>query len=401
MRILQVSNFYPPYWVGGYEQIAEWVGSGLREAGHEVEVLTGSGSSFQGRPAIHPDLDLDLARLWDGYFGSGIVAREGLAEGLRRHVFSGRNFAACRRVLARFRPDLVSFWNPAFITFSPLWAARLAGVPAVVHLSDTAVNPFRNPHPPRFPASLVTAGRAAFDLVLRAARPRRFVVPSAFLRDKFAAHERLPCVPVEVLHWPVEPTISRRAPPSVARTAWERLLFVGTLIPEKGPHVLLTAFREALRARPQLTLTLVGGGPKAYVDELRAVASDLPVRFSGRLDRGDVIAAYEAHDVLVFPSTWDEPFAVVPPEAMAMGLPVIASRAGGTSEAVVHEQTGLLVAPGDVSGLAAAILRLARDPVLATRLASAGQAWARGEHSFPAFLARIEGLYLDVAGRAS
>jgi glycosyltransferase involved in cell wall biosynthesis len=399
MRVLLVSNFYPPYWVGGYEQIAEWVGSGLRRAGHDVEVLTGRGGALADRPGIHPDLDLDLAGLSEGYFGPGLLAGDDLGEGLSRHVFSRRNFVACRRVLEGFRPDIVSFWNHAFISYSPLLAARVAGVPAIVHLSDTAVNPFRNPHAPRFPAWLAKAGRAGFDFVLRAARPRRFVVPSAFLRDKFAATERLPAAPVHVLHWPVEPTISGRAARRVARASWDRLLFVGTLIPEKGPHVLLAAFREALRTRPQLTLTLVGTGPQAYVDELTAVAGGLPVRFAGRLDRNAVIEAYESHDVLVFPSIWDEPFAVVPPEAMAMGLAVVASSAGGTPEAIVHERTGLLAAPGDVRELAEAVLRLGCDPALARRLAAAGQAWARGEHAFPAFLSRVERLYLDVVGR--
>ena len=140
MRVLQVSNFYPPYWVGGYEQIAEWVACGLRERGHQVEVLTGHGPAFDGRSEIHGNLDLDLGDLWGTYFSRGMVFEDGLRGELRRHVFSTANYAACRRLIKELQPDLVSFWNSAFVSFSPLLAARRQGVPAVMHLSDTTAN---------------------------------------------------------------------------------------------------------------------------------------------------------------------------------------------------------------------------------------------------------------------
>jgi glycosyltransferase involved in cell wall biosynthesis len=400
VRVLQVSNFYPPYWVGGYEQIAEWIASGLRERGHHVEVLTGRGPAFDGRPEIHGELDLDLADLPATYFRTGMTFHDGAAGRFRRHVFSPANYRAARRVIAAVRPDVVSFWNPAFVSFSPLLAARHAGVPAVVHLSDTTANVFRNPHPPIGNPALRAAARAAVDLVLRSARPDRFVVPSHFLKRKLVAGEGLPEARMDVLHWPVEPTVSGGPPPVRGAAARTRLLFVGTLIAEKGVDVLLAAFADALRSRADLTLTIAGDGPAASVESLRQKARGLPVTFAGRLDRAAVTRAYAAHDVLAFPSVWDEPYAVVPPEAMAMGLVVIGTRAGGTPEAVVHEETGLLVPPRDPAALAAAILRVASDGALAERLAAAGQRWARETQSFPAFMDRLERLYGALAKRA-
>lgn len=401
MKILQVSNFYPPYWVGGYEQIAEWVAVGLRERGHQVDVLTGGGPAFAGRPEIHGDLDLPLGDLWGTYFSKGMVFDDGVRGQIRRHVFSRPNFAAARRLIRVLRPDLVSFWNPAFVSFSPLLAARLQGVPAVVHLSDTAANVFRNPHPPLSGALLRPAARMAVDVLLKAVRPAEFVVPSEFLKRKFVGSEGLTACRTAVLHWPVEPTVSRTAPVGRAGTRFSRLLFVGTLIPEKGPDVLLAAFAAAHRERPDLSLTLVGGGPEGYVDSLRRMADGLPVQFTGRLDRAEVTRVYGEHDVLVFPSVWDEPYAVVPPEAMAMGLAVIGTTAGGTPEAVEDERTGLLVPPGDAGALARAILRLAAAPDVAARLAAAGQQWARDGHAFPRFIERVEQLYARVAAAAT
>lgn len=394
MRILLVSNLYPPYWVGGYEQIASWVAEGLAGRGHEVRVLTGRGPAFEGRREIHGVLDLDLADLQRRYF-DGPGRPVGLGSAVRRHVFSLANYRAARRLLHEFPADLVSFWNPALVTHAPLLAARRAGVPAVVHFSDTAANVFRNPHAPDFPWRLHGAAAWAVDRLLGLARPRALIVPSAFLREKLV-REGLPEARVEVLRWPVEPTASARA---VARngTPGTRFLFVGTLIPEKGPDVLVSAFREAVERRPDLCLSLVGEGPPAFRARLEQEARGLPVRFCGRLDRAAVVAAYESHDVLVFPSVWDEPFAVVPLEAMAMGLAVIATSAGGTPEAVAHETTGLLVPPSDPQALAGAMLRLSQDPALAGRLARAGQAWARREQGFDVFLGRLEALYARAA----
>jgi hypothetical protein len=190
MRILLVSNLYPPYWVGGYEQIASWLAAGLQKRGHEVAVLTGQGPAFRGRDDVHGLLDLDLAALTESYFTTGLP-ENGLATSLKRHVFSLRNWRASQTILRSFRPDVVSFWNPAFVTFSPLLAARQAGVPAVVHLSDTTANVFRNPHPPTVPQPLRTLARAAVDGILRAARPARFVVP----RSSFGARDSPPRVP--------------------------------------------------------------------------------------------------------------------------------------------------------------------------------------------------------------
>jgi glycosyltransferase involved in cell wall biosynthesis len=176
---------------------------------------------------------------------------------------------------------------------------------------------------------------------------------------------------------------------------------VGALIPEKGPEVLMEAFRRVASARKDLSLTLVGEGPKEYVASLRRAAEGLPVRFAGRLARPAVIDAYLSHHVLVFPSTWEEPFAVVPLEAMSAGLTVIATATGGTPEAVVDGDTGLLVPPGDPAALADAILRVLGDTELARALAARGRAWARGSRGFDAFMDRLAVVYAESAAPAA
>src|SRR5262249_61399157 len=129
------------------------------------------------------------------------------------------------------------------------------------------------------------------------------------------------------------------------------------------------------------------------VGRLGAAAADLPAPFRGGLEHGDVLREYAQHDVLVFPSIWDEPFAIVPLEAAAMGLAVVATTAGGTPEAFAHGRTALLVPPGDPAALAGAVLALAGDPALFTRLSAAGREHVRRVPRVPGFLARPEDLY--------
>ncbi len=126
---------------------------------------------------------------------------------------------------------------------------------------------------------------------------------------------------------------------------------------------------------------------------LRASAEGLAVRFRGQLAHEEVVRAYLDHDVLVFPSVWDEPFALVPLEAAAMGLAVIATTAGGTSEAFTDGRTALLVPPGKPADLEDAIVRLAENPSLARSLATAGQDHVRQAYDFAAFMERLESLY--------
>lgn len=393
MNILMVSNLYPPYWLGGYELMASWVAEGLRERGHAVQVLTGRGPAFEGQDFIRPDLDLDLAGLCEAHRGQGIAFPRGWTEDWRQHVFNRRNRDACRAAIEQSRPDVVSFWNPAFITFAPLAAAKKARVPAVVHLSDVAANPFRNPHPPAFAWGQRGVARLAVDRVLRNADARAFVVPSTFLGAKLVAEEGLPARRVVVLNWPAPPAFTQATLPLRTTARASRLLFVGSLAPEKGASILLEAFRQAHAEEPELTLTLVGEAGKAQTERLRAMADGLPASFRGRLERPEVIATYADHDILVFPSVWSEPFAIVPLEAMAMGMAVVASSSGGTPEAIQHGKTGLLVPPGDAVRLREGLLRLVRDPALARALGHAGQEWVHETHSFASFLDRLIEIY--------
>ena len=152
------------------------------------------------------------------------------------------------------------------------------------------------------------------------------------------------------------------------------LVVVGALEERKGHAVLLEAL--AILANPRVHLLCAGEGSARAGLEARcaALGLDATVRFLGRVD--DVASVLAAADVMVMPSR-QEGLGVAALEAMAVGLPVIASRVGGLPEAVKDGETGLLVPTGDPAGLAAAIGRLAADPMLARRLGAQGATLVR------------------------
>jgi len=171
------------------------------------------------------------------------------------------------------------------------------------------------------------------------------------------------------------------AAPPAARAAVRRewglgddevaVVALGALEVRKGHAVLLAAAAGLASAAPRLRYVFCGEGRQAKALAGAAAALDGAARLVGF--RRDVAACLAAADIVALPSL-QEGLGVAALEAMAAGRPVVASRVGGLAEAVVHEETGLLVPPGDPTALAAALARLARDPDLRARLGAAGHA---------------------------
>jgi colanic acid/amylovoran biosynthesis glycosyltransferase len=165
-----------------------------------------------------------------------------------------------------------------------------------------------------------------------------------------------------------------------------RLLTVGRLVEKKGLVYALQAVRLARERGVRLRYTIVGDGPLRQ--SLEALAGELRIKeivtFTGWYDQSDVVRQMYAHDVLVAPSVTDrigdqEGIPVTLMEAMATGMPVISTRHSAIPELVTDGESGILVAEGDVEGLAGAIERLARDPATRTSMGRSGQSVVEAE----------------------
>jgi phosphatidylinositol alpha 1,6-mannosyltransferase len=171
-------------------------------------------------------------------------------------------------------------------------------------------------------------------------------------------------------------------------------LHVGRIAAEKNVHVVLEAFDLVRRQRPDLNATLViaGAGPELTRLRNRAPAG---VKFLGNLDRHGVLPTlYASADAFVYASE-TETLGLVVLEAMASGLPVIATPAGGVADNLRDEHNGLAFPPRDAEAMTRCMARVATDETLRKRLSSNARTWAE-ERSWSAELDRLSWSYHEV-----
>jgi glycosyltransferase involved in cell wall biosynthesis len=143
--------------------------------------------------------------------------------------------------------------------------------------------------------------------------------------------------------------------------------FTGRIVERKGVDILVNAFAESMELMPSSILIIVGAGPDE--DKIKNMASKLginnKIRFFGH--SREVIKYYHAADIYVLPSYAEGmPNSLL--EAMACGLPIIASKIGGVVDVIENGKDGILFEPGDISGLSSALVRLSKDVGLRVRL---------------------------------
>ncbi|MBI5878446.1 MAG: glycosyltransferase family 4 protein [Chloroflexi bacterium] len=403
MRLLLINNLYPPYIVGGNEMLAHDVVTELRRRGHTVSIATGRGVRLPDGEAVHGILNLDLDRKEESFLGG----REPTAGDLINwHLFNRRSYQAVRRLIRSTDPELVVVWNLYLASMSPLIAAQHSGRPVVVQVADKWLD-----YGLKHIGALVRPGRQSHQWLVRASqafvqpilywlgRPEHIVAISEFMRDYYV-RQGFDAETLRAIHLGV-PTDLFAFTPRANRTGPLRLLYVGSLWGGKGAHIAVRALGVLQRnGHTELTLDLYGDGTQEFKNWLLGVIAEegleQQVSLCGFATRDAVRAAMLSHDILVFPSLWDEPFAAVPVEAMSCGMAIAAAMAGGTAEAVVNEATGLLVPPNDVAAMAGALERLVTDPELRLRLGENAAQVARERFDFARYVDRLESYYAQL-----
>lgn len=181
--------------------------------------------------------------------------------------------------------------------------------------------------------------------------------------------------------------------------------FCGSFYAYEGLDLLLGALPRILKSVPNAKVLLVGGGPEEPALKRQAAASGLEghVVFTGRVPNQDIGDYYSLIDTLVFPRKrmrlTDLVTPLKPLEAMAMGLPVLASDVGGHRELIGHGRTGLLFRADDVESLAATAVQLHGDPALAQLLKREGERFVSAERTWQRSVAAYERAY--AAARAA
>ena len=357
---------YPPHDLGGGYEIT-WRSSvlHLRASGHEVRVLT---SDYRA-PGLDSasELDEDVHRELRWYWDDHGFPRHSLRE---RVAIERGNAATLARHLGAFVPDAVAWWAMGGMSLSLIERVRRAGLPAVGVVGDEWLR--WGPRADGWLRPLRARPRLAGAAERLTGLPATVDFGgSTWLFNSAAMRDSSPLVDKSaVAHPGIDDELFRPAPPQP--WCW-RLLYLGRLDERKGVHLAIDALREL---PDEATLTIQGSGDAQYAQHLRerAAAPELRDRvvFS-TAPRDRLPRLYGAADVVLFPVQWEEPWGLVPLEAMACGRPVVASGTGGSREYLRDGDNCLVYAPRDSpAALAGAVRRISGDEPLRARLRDHG-----------------------------
>ena len=177
------------------------------------------------------------------------------------------------------------------------------------------------------------------------------------------------------------------------------ILFVGRFEERKGLIHLLKAYHRLRKRKVDARLLVIGGGAKSReYSRFIGLRGIRDVEFLGRVSDTDKARYFASADIFCAPNTGQESFGIVLLEAMAAGVPIVASDIHGFKNVVQRSVQALLVEPKNPRALAAALYALARDPELRHEMGEAGRAKAP-EYSWPSVTARIVDYYHEVRER--
>jgi glycosyltransferase involved in cell wall biosynthesis len=285
-----------------------------------------------------------------------------------RHMWAFANWCRARRIAVVHTTELYS-------NIFGLPGAAIANVPVRI-ANRREINPDKS-------VAQIAMQRAAY------AAAHKVVANSRAAADRLRL-ERVPDRKIAVIANGLD---FDRFHPRNPRPKLRKVVVVANLRTEKGHDVLLNASVDVLRRHPDARFEIVGGGPRLHPLLARAESLGVLHAFTFLGHRDDVPARMADGDIFVLPSRSEAfPNAVV--EAMAGGLPVIASGVGGILELIDDGATGLLVPPGDAPSLADRLCRLMDHPSLASRLGNAARAEALARYSFDRMVAAFDSLYL-------
>ena len=402
MKILVVTNLYPPMMLGGYEILCESVVGKLTARGHEVAVQTSSDPTAQAECAkkesgrfqepIHRNL-----RLFIPFDRPAAKAR------LKHFIISHYNERQTARLIALGKPDIVFFWSQRRLSLGSVWATQRSSVPYAMTLNDDFLLAYR-PVPftfsPRRVAACLLEQTIFSRVTYRGLQLPAVTINSNSLLDAYLKattpleHGRVIYQGIELEKFPL-----KQQPGSVHQPA--RLLYVGQLHDYKGIHVAVAAFASLWRKGCDATLTIIGAGNPEYEQKLRKQALELGVAgyvcFTGKLPHAQLARYYQQHDFLIFPSLWNEPFGSTHLEAMACGTLVVSTTCGGPGEFLEDGRNALTVEPGNVPQLAAKIIRLVEDGELRHCLAVAARRDVENHYNAERYSRDLEAFLIHTA----
>lgn len=389
MRVLFLTNFYATRGGGGEEQSCRQVVEGLRQRGHTTQVLTSMHGS-DGFPVEADGVDRSL------YLEMDLVPlRHSITFFTRRRARERHNLQVFARVLQQFDPDIIFIWGMWNLPHSLAAFAESKFPHKVVYRLASYWPTLPSQHElywrtpgrswySRLPKQIL--GRLALSILNKETQQtplffRHAICVSAATRNVLV-EAGVPVSQARIIHTGLDVTPyvngNKQSVPQ-HRNQELKLLYAGRLYPEKGIATVIEAMKklDSARDRTVIKLSLAGSGSSEYEGHLRQLVDEAGltdnVVFLGWVPPAEIPDLLRRFDVLVVPSTWEEPFSRVVLEGMISALVVVATRTGGTPEVIADGKNGFLFMPDDAEDLAKKIAQLVADPQLRNRIGSAAR----------------------------
>jgi len=411
MRLLFISNLYPPAHLGGKELRCQEVVRGLRSRGHTCLVLTSdfapSGVTLPDQPGVRRVLALET----DVYYYRPLDYLLHYPARLRA------NLSVLEEAVREFEPDLVFIWGMWNLSPS-LFSAAEERLPGRVVYSFAGYTPLEPDLHEQFWRAqggnwLDRQLRRAIALLALSSRYRPVKVRSlrfahAITCSQFVLRRLreggLALPHAKVVFSGIDVGRFVPAPRTISRQDGElKVVYAGELSPRKGVHVAIEAMRLLVELGHQrIDLTIVGEGHRGYCARLERMVNEPAltkrVRFQAPVPRCDMPHLLQQFDVLVLPSGVEvpEPLSRMVMEAMACELVVMGTDAGGTPEMIEHGKNGLLFAPGDSEELANHLLSLAKDLQLRQGLSTTARKTAEERFQLGRMIDEIEAFLEEI-----
>ena len=403
MRVLFLSNFYPPASRGGFEQWCQEVAGGLVSRGHDVYVLTSThgrdGLQFPDPSWVHRDLHLEME------FASLLNAALFFTSRKQRE---GENLERLQEAVEVFKPDAVLIWGMwNFPRSLPALAEKLMPNRVVYYMGDywptlpSQLENYWNTPARNFITHLPKAVMGSIAKRMLAQEEKAFLsfehvlFPSVFMREEIQRKKVTP-KNAEIVYGAINTAPYLSYPTNSNQNGKLSLLYIGRLTHEKGVHTAIEAVAWLIREQghENVHLTVVGDGEIDYVNHLyqlvqrENIASF--VTFMQAQPKNNLPALYRQSDIFLFTSIWPEPFGRVVVEAMASGVAVVGSSVGGAAEILSPNENALTFVPNDPADLSQQLERLIESPALRERLAKAGRETAKNKFDIERMTTEIE-----------
>ena len=320
MRILTVTNYYPPHFIGGYEIACQETMDFLKKQGHEVVVVT---SDYQT-----PDTKED------GILRDMHITNYNKTSLLHKKLDEYHNYRVLMDAIKTIKPDLVYFWSLRGIGLSVIEAAQKQNIPKVFEIGDFWMYGYMQKG---------SKLKQKINSFIPFSNNQNIQITPTICVSEWVAKEMQEIYKSDETH--IYPNATSIPKKKICKNIQKiRFIFAGRIDEEKGLDLAIEALNKFSIKHPasSFDFDIYGSGEQSYVDKCKALAKPIAsmVNFKGKVESREEI--YANASALLMPTRMREPFGLVIIEAMAYGCAVIATDAYGPAEIIDHGENGLL-----------------------------------------------------------